>query len=555
MRKEIKKVDYMYCLGKQVYENVYKVLLNQLGTNCVHVLGYVTVNNSVVWEIPDDDNRWISLTSDEGSFVKAEVQALIKKCRKEVMNDAILKPVAEALFTYPDDSFIFFSQSNGKLSVRITGWGYKHPQSTNSPIPGYSNIEKSQDVRIGFKYLDSLLPNYTFFLNNNLRETDIQGLYDVGSVEIGRSCQIKDSGKKKDFTLTVEKGKHDYIFDLTSFFSLKIVVVKDGSPLQDAVCKISYRGVEYSGNTGEDGILEILDLVYYQDECCLVVVDDLSKQTSVLMPQTELKFEFTSPIEDNNESEEPEKKEILEEPEELEKVEENLIEPNKQEDEEDIEVEEPELPVEIMPRIKVVGEPNDDGSEFVMTGYPISLLYNDSRSDYLSDNDGCVYIGTFACGDVITVVDRVIENNRQTYEIEEDEYIFYVPFKNTNFIPDIIVHIRDYNNRPILNGYVHFNQESFSHLSRLDENGDAFINRSDFVIDKPIQTNIIVENREFIPVDFRLKDNEDEYTVRVEKRGSAFGIILLELLLVLLSIIALYYLLMYFLGFCSYFIG
>lgn len=558
MRKEIKKVDYMYCLGRQVYENVYKVMLNQLGPNCVHVLGHVTVNNSVVWEIPDDDNHWQCLTSDEGSFVKAEVQTVINKCRDEVMNDAILSPVAEALFTYPDDSFIFFCQSNDQLSIRITGWGYKHPKLTNSSIPGYSNIEKCQDVKIGFKYSDSLLPDYTFFLNNNSRKTDSQGLYDVGSVEIGKSCKIQDSSKMNDFTLTVEKGRGEYIFELTSFFSLRIVVLRDGNPVQGAACNISYRGVEYYGNTDPNGILEIKDLVYYQDKC-VVIVDGTSKQASVLTPQTELIFEFTSPVDDSKEPEEHERLEVPEEPDNLEIIEgqeEILTEPNKLDDDEDVVLEEPVLPLEITPYIKVVGEPNDDGSEFIMTGYPISLLYKNSKSDYLSDNTGCVYIGTFVCGDMITVADRIIEDNQQTYEIEEkDEYIFHVPFKNANITPDITVHVRDYNDRPVLNGNVHFSQEAFSHLARLNEDGDVFIVRSDFMLNKPIQANIIVENREFIPVNLKLKDNENEYTLRVEKRGSALGVVLLELLLVLVSIIGLYYLMMCCLGFCSSFIA
>lgn len=198
-------------------------------------------------------NGWMTF-----SKVNAEQKAVVAQLyheRKESMLK-ILKtsPLKDVVFTVPSEDFIYFRENGSEYEISLIAWGYKFPnQPPCAELNTWINKSASQKVRIGFKWDDKFLTNYDFSLVNLKRMTSNDGLFYVdGLLPVGKEYQVKTNSDVL-FTLKVEQGKEDYIFDLTQYAYVDITVQKDDAATANCACEVNFNGIRHQLETNEAG--------------------------------------------------------------------------------------------------------------------------------------------------------------------------------------------------------------------------------------------------------------------------------------------------------------
>lgn len=204
------------------------------------------------WTLPGEG--WKSF-GDLDEETKRTV-AVVYKQRIDMLRNALEgSPLCDAVLTVPSgNEFVFFRQNEGDWEIALTAWGY---QFVNTPSAGeisaWVEQKEYQEVSIGFQWEGELQPNVSFLLQETQRVTSDDGFYHVDNpVEVGESFVLKVFDRFQ-FTVVVEKGKSEYIFDITQHLTVDVEVTKDGTPLAGQQCDISFNGTEYQLKTDESG--------------------------------------------------------------------------------------------------------------------------------------------------------------------------------------------------------------------------------------------------------------------------------------------------------------
>ena len=146
------------------------------------------------------------------------------------------------------------------------------------------------------------------------------------------------------------------------------------------------------------------------------------------------------------------------------------------------------------------------------------------------------------------VVDSYNPQNSAVYLLnaEQQEYIFKVPYSSSKGNPDIKIIVLDKNDKPLDAGTILFRQDSSDILANLNNDGTVYLDKNYFATDKPISIILTVADRKFKPISFRIKKDETEYIVHIEKPGLWWKRVLEILMIVFLIILFFfsYYLLM-----------
>lgn len=193
------------------------------------------------WDLPGND--WISfMDGDENQ--KSSV-AQVYQQRKAIMRSALKgSPIEVAIFTIPAEKFIYFRPQGNSWEIAVTAWGYKYPNKPGSgELDIYITKTVLQDVMIGFQWADELLPNLAFRINGFSRVTEEDGWFKTdGQLPLDSRFIIElHSGQR--FNLTVEKGRSEYIYDLTQYMQIEVAVTQDDKPLKNCTCEINFNGI------------------------------------------------------------------------------------------------------------------------------------------------------------------------------------------------------------------------------------------------------------------------------------------------------------------------
>lgn len=239
------------------------------------------------WDLPGSD--WISfIDGDENQ--KSSV-AQVYQQRIAVMRSALKgSPFETAIFTIPAEKFIYFRPQGNSWEIAVTAWGYKYPNQPGSgELDIYITKTILQDVMIGFQWADELLPNLAFRLNGFPRTTEEDGWFKMGgqlSIDSHFALELR-SGQR--FALTVEKGRSEYIYDLTQYIQVEVAVEKDEKPLENCTCEINFNGI-HNITTNAQGFASLRlpmvcdamgNLMHPQSDCIVTCLEETQKKNPV----------------------------------------------------------------------------------------------------------------------------------------------------------------------------------------------------------------------------------------------------------------------------------
>ena len=175
------------------------------------------------WETPDSD--WKPLTdassveeamarqafSDLSRRVKGHVAAVFPA--KAAQYDALV----EKILSVPNDGYVFYRVSGGKVEILLTGWGFKNYLKPKV-APHATAPSSDMLVRIGFTKDGELQPDCPFaIIRNTINEvkTGSDGFFVLGKLRPGTSLRVVNRLNDEEFSLNVQEDKTDYVFGLT----------------------------------------------------------------------------------------------------------------------------------------------------------------------------------------------------------------------------------------------------------------------------------------------------------------------------------------------------
>lgn len=190
------------------------------------------------WALPGANWTAFSNGSDQQKAVIAQVFQDRKTQMQSSLEGSFLKDI---IFSVPSEDFIFFRQDGEQLDIALTAWGYKYPDKPASgELDTWISKQDLQNVNIAFVWAGQTLPAFSFKLSGHTRITSPDGFMHIdGLLPVGSSYLI-ETLMGQGYTLVVEKGKSDYIFDLTQYCQVEIAVFQDNNPLSNYVCDVSF---------------------------------------------------------------------------------------------------------------------------------------------------------------------------------------------------------------------------------------------------------------------------------------------------------------------------
>lgn len=251
------------------------------------------------WSLPGDD--WTSLADAEPGQ-KAEVGAVYNERYAALAETLKTVAVRDALLSVPSEREILFRPNGSSWDIAMVAWGYKYPNvPPMGKITGVIAPRKDrQQVNIGFVWDEQMLPNFDFLLDNLKRHTGDDGFFRFDApVEVGSTYDIVYNGDAL-WQLSVEKGREDYVHDLTQHIQIVVSVTVDGQPVSGESCFVGFNGKQQTVTTDENGKASVcLSLLgdsqgqplTEQPPCQVTCRDAVQTQTPSLGNDT-LTFEF-----------------------------------------------------------------------------------------------------------------------------------------------------------------------------------------------------------------------------------------------------------------------
>lgn len=577
---------------KQDYPELYKTLCSKLGDSnpfakfSIGAGNYVWSDNRCRWSrMIDASELKQSIIHDSLNQVKADVATIIGS------------KTADALFTTPDDSYIYYNDDNGEVKILVAGWGFKKPVRVVSG-PQISTVSQKNPISISFSYDGERLKNYEFGLRLAKQikrlNTDSSGLYVFDDLKIGENYVITDISSNKDFSLNVLEGQSLYEYDVTRYSTLDVSAICDDQPIIGETVGIAYHGKKYDITTDGNGHGTI-KLPLYSGETITASMRDKNESTHISDNGGEIEFVFkterivepprkfveiqvsvmkdsemlsSQPITINyggssfdgiTDSNGIFRKQIEEIPNETCTVNTPGYEPqSKLLDNNGLnkfvfeKTTAPTPPVTFNPYILVKRENGD-----VVNNYPVSVEYEGNVNDYVSNSEGIVALSEMEDGKTMKVSDGINLDNVADYTLdkEQKEYVFVIPEEEEEVSKDIKVMFRDLKGNPIVCNNVIFRQDGKPELTiQLDDNGNTFFKEGTFDLNVPISAYINgwTNAEQYPPIPFTLEEDEYEYLLQEKepKKKSSWWKILFEILAVLVTIVSLWLLWPFFEIFC-----
>ena len=486
--KKTKNVD-VYAKTPISYDAIYKEFEKRLGAN--HP--FAKHNQGVGYHSWTDSScQWLPY-AEAGSVERMMVDQALEAERQRVVS-AFGANDAAIFFTYPDESYVFYSNEGGETRVLIAGWGFNLPRRHvgNKDINDLNKKQKNP-VRLSFTDDGERLASRPFaYVVPSGQEKDLStgtdGYYVFPSLEPGTSMPIIDRPSGRRFTLNVVDGQADYEFDLTQRVKLSASATADGRPVVGDVVKFTCRGRDYQATLGTDGTCSVL-VSYHDGDTAGASLRDSQQSKPLGGDGAHFEFVFDTPKPEEEKKEEEKKEE------------EKPPQP-------------PTPPTLFTPHILIEG---DKG--FIGERYPIGVEYEGTVTEYTSDMNGIVPLPEMISGKTMRVYDRLNPDNIQdfTLDAEQEEYIFKVPYENTSEPRDIRVMIRDAHDKPIPCFKVRFCQNGTERLCRYTQDDDYWLANGTFKVGQPIDVTLLEPSRPVEPIKFELEEGENEYLL--QERG------------------------------------
>ena len=574
-------VKEVYKTIKQDLPELHKILCNKLGED--NPFAKISLGAGFyAWT--DDRCQWHSLL-EASDFKQETVNSALFKLKNKIAG-ILGEKTADALFTVPDDSYIYYYDDAEETRILITGWGFKKPIRVVSE-GDKGSFKKKNPISLSFLYDGERLPKYEFGirLTKQLKRlsTDNDGYYKFKALKVGEHFTLVDLNKGNDLKLSIIESKSQYDFDVTAYTTINVSVSENELPLQSEDISLSYHNKDYQLKTDSAGNAKI-EVAYHEGEIVSASVRDQNKQQAIDATENHISFAFESPFEepplqpkntdisisvlfnsqgvsnqkvvitygdniyesqtdDNGKfiqnvefqenancevsviGYEPQSKLLGPEIENIfvfDKTEQPKEERKKEEKEET-----PFTPYIVVKR--------KDGS--VVPDYSINITKPNDHQVAMSDDAGIVQVTDVFPGDNITVTDTNHPEISCSYLLDANQ-IEYVFFIEEDIIPLIKLIFRDVNDNAISCEEVNLHQDGVEDInSPLDEDGVTYIESDHFKTGVPVEITFKGWKDEYKPVPFTIDKDEYEYLIQEKAPKTSWKRRMLEILLGVLTAI------------------
>lgn len=579
-------VKEVYKTIKKDLPELHKILCNKLGED--NPFAKISVGAGFyAWS--DDRCQWHSLL-DSSDFKQETVNSALFKLKNSIAG-ILGEKTADALFTVPDDSYIYYNDDSEETKILITGWGFKKPIRVVSG--GYiSPIKKENPISLSFLYDGERLPKYEFGirLTKQLKRlsTDNDGYYKFSNLRVGEHFTLVDLNKGNDLKLSIIEGKSQYDFDVTAYTTINVSVSENELPLQSEDISLSYHNKDYQLKTDSAGNAKI-EVAYHEGEIVSASVRNQNKQQAIDAAENHISFSFESPVEEplsqskntdisisvlsysqgvpnqkvvitygdntyegltdengkfiqNVEFQENANCEVSVigyEPQSklLELANENIFVFDKTEQPKEEEKEE-EKETPFAPYIVVKRK---DGS--VVPDYSINITKPNDNIAAMSDDAGIVQVTDVIPDDNITVTDTNHPENSCSYLLDanQTEYVFFIEEdddEEEDLTPLIKLIFRDVNDNAISCEEVNLHQDGVDDINTpLGEDGVTYIESDHFKTGVPVEITFKGWKDEYKPVPFTIDKDEYEYLIQEKEPKTSWKRRMVEILLGVLTAI------------------
>ncbi len=495
-------VQDVHKIINQDYPELYKTLCKKLQDKNPFAK-FSTGAGFYVWS--DNDSQWRCM-EDASELKKSEVEDALVQTKNDIAS-LIGQKTTEALFTTPDNSYIYYTDEDGDIRIMLTGWGFKKPVRV-SGRRDTTDIPIDNMVSISFSYDGERVPHYEFGLRLKRQvktlQTDATGIFTT-KMNVGESYTLTDLASNKDFTLNIIEGRNHYDYDITKYATLTIGASIEGSPVTGEKATVNYHGRDYDVTTDGNGQAKV-KVPLHAGETASATMRDQTQSTTMTETGGEILFRF-----------EPEKKEVA---------------------------------IEVVVMKDGMPVPN----------CPIAISYGTGVIDAYTDQNGTLHQQIEEVPNAVCTVyadgydqqARVLSADQQnTFRFEkttppDPPEPPVPPVPPVTEKKDVKVMFRDMQNKPIVCQQVKFVQEGRPDLIvQLDQQGDTTFPEDTFEVGKPIAVTIEGwGDKDLSPISFTLDPDEYEYLIQEKEsqQESIWWKILLEILAVLVAIVTFFFL-------------
>lgn len=469
MEKKASVKDVYRHISHEDYSELYKTLTGKLGDESPFAK-FSTGAGFYEWS--DSRCQWHCMANAselKQTFINEAFLQL-----RETIGKKIGEKTAEALFTTPDNSYIYYNDEAGEIKILITGWGFKKPVRTS----GKGDIEDlpvKNPVTLSFKCDGEVLTNYKFGLRlaNQVKRltTGPAGAYEIPDIKVGEKFVVTDFNTKKDYPLEIVEGQSLYVLDVTHYATVGVDAKIDGKPLAGENTQLVYHAKFYDAVTDENGQAQFR-IPFYEGETATVSMRDKKENVCIESDSEKVEFNFELNI--------------------------------------------PEIPVvpKVPTEVKVVVEKNGQP----MATQPVTVAYGDNTINGMTDN-----AGTFTTqveeiqGEMCSVSTPGYETQSKLLD-DGTQNVFLFETEEPPQLPgEIKFMLRDCSGNPIVCNNITVAQENKPELvARLDENGNTTLPEGRFETGTPVSLKINGWNKQehSEPINFTLEKDEYEYLIQ-----------------------------------------
>lgn len=456
-----------------------------------------------IWEWEGDDWKKCSeVLPEESNIVEAEME----KVRQAV---CMKTQMANVLLTVPNKDYIYYRiTESGEVHIKYSGWGFSnYKAATGGPIVrDPSKHQNTQNIRVAFLVDGVPVSNREFYYKfpymqkENLRTTGNDGFYTFDTpLKVGDVVAVTDRMSGKSFQLISTLGKEDYVYDVTQYTSVGVMVELDNNPLQDEQVILRYNEKEYTLQTNEKGIAST-QLPYISNLTLELEVRKTLQNHFLDRESNQFNFSFETPI--------PTPPTIIDIPVCVSVTENNLPVANEQ-------------------------------VTFLCNGQNMLMSLNEHGK-------ASVTFPYWEGSSIVVIVRNVHQQQVLSKNGNQFDYSFERIVKPEPPIHKINLRVEESEGIPLKDCSINLKQGTNNFNYQLDANGKCSFDSNTFLFGEEIEATIIDKSGHEIRIPFVMEEKERDYVLIGQIKKKSPWVTVLEIMLLILMIITLYLLCPYF---------
>ncbi len=508
---------------------------------------YVT-HSSYYWNEPDAQD-WLPLSMAPEADVD-EARTLIgaikdRALKRQPGRAAIL----EQVFTFPNDDFIFIRRRSGDhLELRLTGWGFANFNRAHGGVISETvSEEKINEISVCFTIDGEPVPNRAFTYARGMEwvpeQTDDNGYFKFGRLAPGKQVSVRDTATGTERITLIDTDTTVINVDVTEYLTVRVVARHDDMPISGEPVAIEYgrRSTQLMlANGSASGTLP-----WYEGVECTVRFRDAEQRRELSKDiLNEFVFETHTPRTPHTH------------------VEVRLTDNGQPIAGETVFLTTPAGPVTLVTgpngvavfdfdlinqgditakvRDRQETRPAIDGNvvfdmafdtvpptEFdcylktiqsdgkPMRFYPVNINIGDGTptTECLTDENGMIGPIHVLSGNIMTAYDgnRPDYSEEFTLDANRQEYVFELPYSNTDSVGDMKLRVIQRNGAPAAGATCILQQDNLRITASLDDDGAMTFDRTDFHCNSPVRVSLYHPQRTFPEIPLQLDPKENEY--------------------------------------------